>query len=121
MSTSGAPSYRPGIFAALAASAASIALVPGGGWRTVGEFLVTILAAVLAWYAISGAPKWAVVLTVPAIVLWNPIFPLAEQITTGWLLVLVFVAVPLLLLVAGFLIRVPLPEDRAVPQRNRRR
>ncbi|MGO2658852.1 hypothetical protein [Mycetocola reblochoni] len=109
-SASEGQTFRPGIAVGLLAAAASIALVPEGGWRTVGEYLVTILAAIIGWYAVSGTPRWAVALVLPAIVLWNPIAPLAERIDSAGLLIAVWVAVPLLLLVAGFVVRVPRPD-----------
>ncbi|MGO3885595.1 MAG: hypothetical protein ACTJHU_04790 [Mycetocola sp.] len=118
---SASPEYsRPGIAAGLVAAAASIAVVPDNGWRTVGEFLVTILAAIIGWYALSGTPKWAVVLVIPAIVLWNPLYPVAANVLSGEPLMAVFVVVPLLLLVAGFLVKVPLPTDNKTPQKRRR-
>ncbi len=73
-------------------------------WFTVVRYVVTILAAIVAWFAVQARHWWWLIAFVPIVVLWNPVWPLAlsGQLWLGaqFLAALAFLA-------AGLLIRTP--------------
>src|SRR5690606_28456245 len=75
------PALAPGILAA-------IVLMAGVGfmdnsWFLAVHFVVTILAVIIGWFAIQAKQYWWLVVLIPIIVLWNPVFPLPLS-GDGW-------------------------------------
>jgi hypothetical protein len=102
------PALAPGILAA-------IVLMAGVGfmdnsWFLAVHFVVTILAVIIGWFAIQAKQYWWLVVLIPIIVLWNPVFPLPLS-GDGWFAAQLIAAIPFV--AAGVIIRVEAePEDR---------
>ena len=73
-------------------------------WFTLVQYLVAILAAIVAWFALQARHWWWLVVFVPIVVLWNPVWPFdfSGQL---WLAAQFIAAAAFLL--AGVLIRSP--------------
>ncbi|SEC07976.1 hypothetical protein SAMN04489806_2539 [Paramicrobacterium humi] len=101
------PALAPGLLAAIVLMA-TVALF-GSDWFLYVRFAVCILVAVMAVFVIQARRyAWLVVL-VPVIVAWNPVWPFPIG-GTGW-----FVAqllVPIALVAVGVLVKVPRTEGR---------
>ena len=46
-------------------------------WFTLVQYIVTILAAIVAWFAVQARHWWWLIVFVPIVVLWNPVWPFA--------------------------------------------
>ena len=77
-------------------------------------FAVSILAAIIAVYAVQAGQWWWLLGLVPVVVAWNPVVPIPFE-GDGWR-AMQFVAA-LLFTSAGALIRIPNPEDRNLKPR----
>ncbi len=91
---------------------ASIILMIGvafldNSWFIVVHFAVTILAAVIAWFAIQAGTWWWLLALLPVVVLWNPVLPL-ELSGPGWFSAQLIA--PIFLVAAGVMIKVPVPD-----------
>lgn len=72
------PAYQrnallPGLIGA--ASLMLAAAFVGTSWFTIIQFIVTILALIVAWFAVQARHWWWVPLFVAIAVLWNPAYP----------------------------------------------
>lgn len=76
----------------------------GGGAFLLFQFLITILALIVGWFAIQAKQWWWAPAFLAVAVLWNPVFPitLPEQ----WWVGVHYVAL-LLFVLAGLLIKTP--------------
>ncbi|MGL3151621.1 DUF6804 family protein [Microbacterium sp. A82] len=63
----------PGLLAAIALFVSP--LFPEGTVATVILFLVAILAAIVAWFALRAGQWWWTIVFVAIAVVWNPIYP----------------------------------------------
>ncbi len=102
-----APSYQrnallPG-FIALATLIVAVAFV-GSDWFTVFRFVVSILALIVAWFAVQARHWWWVPVFVAIAVLWNPVYPFPFS-GIFWILAQPIAGSTFLL--AGILIRKP--------------
>lgn len=99
------PSQRnalaPGLIAAAALFVAP-ALI-GGEWFTAVLFIVAILAAIVAWFAIQARQWWWAPVFAAIAVIWNPVLPFSF---TGPLWTAAQPAAAVVFLVAGALIKV---------------
>jgi hypothetical protein len=100
------PALAPGILAAIVLMAGVAFL--DSSWFIIVHFVVTILAAIMAWFAIQGRKWWWLVALVPIIVVWNPVVPLGFE-GPGWFSAQLIA--PILLVAAGVLITVPTQES----------
>ncbi|MGP6170602.1 DUF6804 family protein [Microbacterium sp. A196] len=66
----------PGILAAIALIISPLPLFAEGLGRTIVLFVVTILALIVAWFALQAAQWWWTIALVVIAVVWNPVFPL---------------------------------------------
>jgi len=75
----------------------------------VNQYVVSILALIVAWFAFQAKAWWAIVLLVVVAVVFNPVFPLAlgsdVMLPAGYVAALVFIA-------AGVLVKIRNPDDR---------
>ncbi len=79
-------------------------------WFIAVHFAVTILAVIISWFAIQARQYLWLIVLVPIIVLWNPVFPLPLS-GDGWFAAQLIAAIPFV--AAGVMIRVESPtEDR---------
>lgn len=108
------PAFAPSLLAAIALFA-GIGLI-GNPWYLVIQFVVAILAIIVAWYAWQAAQWWWTIVFALIAIVWNPVFPLPFE-GLGW--VIAHVAVAGLFAVAGALLRVPRPPQRETPRRRR--
>jgi hypothetical protein len=99
------PALAPGILAAIVLFV-GVALIDSS-WFLVVRFAVAILAVIIAWFAISGRTWWWLVVLVPIVVLWNPVFPLGLS-GIGWTSAQLIA--PIFLVAAGVMITVPRSE-----------
>ena len=74
--------FAPAILAAVVLLASPLLIE--GEWFIIVRFAVTILGAIIAWFAIQARQWWWLIVFVPAIVLWNPVIPL-DFSGDGWL------------------------------------
>lgn len=105
------PALAPGILAAIVLMVGVAFL--DSSWFIVVRFAVTILAAIMAWFAIQGQKWWWLVALVPILVLWNPVVPFGFD-GPGWFSAQLIT--PILLVAAGVMITVP-TEDAERPRR----
>lgn len=108
----GDPGYRrlalaPGILAAIALLA-GFALI-GGGYFIIIQFAVAILAAICGWFAIQAKQWWWLPLFAAIIVAWNPVVPFAFD---GWLWFGAQYAAVIVFALAGWLIKVKVPDEK---------
>lgn len=99
------PALAPAILAAIALMAGVAFL--DSSWFIVVHFVVTILTAVIAWFAIQARKWWWLLALVPIIVLWNPVLPLGLT-GPGWFSAQLIA--PIFLVAAGVMITVPVTE-----------
>ena len=102
----------PGLIAAVALLVGA-AVMEGGGF-TIVRFLVSILALIVAWFALQARHWWWVPVFVAVAVVWNPVLPLPFE--GPWWLAAQYVAA-LAFVVAGVLIKVPRSADAKPKQR----
>lgn len=108
----GQPAFRrtalaPGLLGA-------IALLAGIGLRELDgflviRFLVSILALIVAWFAIQARHWWWAPVLAAVAVLWNPVFPLP---LSGDLWLGAQYVAALAFILAGVLIKAPNPDRR---------
>jgi hypothetical protein len=102
------PALAPGILAAIVLMA-GVAFMDDS-WFIAVHFAVTILAVIISWFAIQARQYLWLIVLVPIIVLWNPVFPLPLS-GDGWFVAQLIAAIPFV--AAGVMIRVQSPtEDR---------
>lgn len=106
------PGYRrlalaPGLIAALALLIGAVQL--DAGWFTVIRYVVAIFAAIVAVFAFQAKQWWWLPVFAAIAVAWNPVWILG--IPNPWWQGAQYVAA-LVFLVAGWLIKVPIPEDQ---------
>jgi len=99
------PALAPGLLAAIALLIGA-ALVDNE-WFTLVRYVVSILALIIAWFAIQARAFWWLVPLVAAAVLWNPVLPLPLS-GPGWLSAQLIA--PVVFVVAGVMIRVPVKD-----------
>jgi len=87
---------------------AGFALIDSEGFLVI-RFIVAIFSAIVGWYAIQARQWWWLPFLAAIIVVWNPVLPL--ELSGPWWYVAQYAAA-VLLLVAGALIRVPVPVER---------
>ena len=106
------PEYRrtalaPSILATIVLLA-GVALVGSDGYLII-QFLVAILALIVAFFAWQARQWWLSVPLVAIAVLWNPVFPITIDgdvwLALHYIAAIVFIA-------AGILIRIPNEDDR---------
>ena len=101
----------PGLIAALVLLIGIAAI--GGGAFTIIQFIVAILALIVVWFAVQARHWWWVPVFLAIAVLWNPIIPIA--LPEAWWIGAHYVAA-VAFLVAGFLIKFPVPADSKRPK-----
>lgn len=99
------PALAPGILAAIVLFV-GVALIDSSLFFIV-RFVVAILAVIIAWFAIQARAWWWLIVLVPIIVLWNPVFPLGLS-GTGWMSAQLIA--PIFFVAAGIMITVPRAE-----------
>lgn len=97
----------PGIIAAIALLIGAIDV--DAGWFTVIRYIATIFAAIVAVFAFQAKQWWWLPPFAAIAVVWNPIWVL--EVPAPWWQGAQYVAA-LVFLLAGWLIRVPIPEDQ---------
>lgn len=100
------PALVPSILAAMALMAGAALL--GNEWFIIVRFAVAILVAIMKVFAVQAKAYVWLVIVVPVVIAWNPVFPFAMG-GTGW--AIAHLVVPIALVVAGFLIKVPAKES----------
>lgn len=76
--TSNTPDYQRDAFLPGLIGAATLMLAAafvGTSWFTIIQFIVTILALIVAWFAMQARHWWWVPVFVAIAVLWNPAYP----------------------------------------------
>jgi hypothetical protein len=97
----------PGLIAAVALLVGTLVL--NDGPFTVVQYIVTIFAAIVAVFAFQANQWWWLPLFAVIAVVWNPIWPLPVE---GELWQGAQYVAALVFLLAGWLIKVPIPEDQ---------
>jgi hypothetical protein len=97
----------PGIIAAIALLVGAIDL--DAGWFEVIRYIVAIFAAIVAVFAFQAKQWWWLPLLAAIAVAWNPVW--VVEIGAPWWQGAQYVAA-LVFLVAGWLIKVAIPEDQ---------
>lgn len=97
----------PGLLAAATLFFAPAIL--GTEWFLAVRFIVTILALIMAWFAVQAQQWWWLIALVPIAVVWNPIFPLPFD---GPVWVAAQPVAALVLLVVGALLKTPRTDPR---------
>ena len=100
------PALAPGILAAIILFV-GVALIDSS-WFIAVQFVVAILAVIIAWFAIQARMWWWLLVLAPVIVLWNPVFPLGLS-GVGWMSAQLIA--PIFFVAAGVMIRVPTTAD----------
>ncbi|HEV7951005.1 MAG TPA: DUF6804 family protein [Glaciihabitans sp.] len=113
MSSYPTPAFRrnalaPGILAAIVLLA-GLALLGSDGFLWI-RFGVSILAAIVIVYAVQAKAWLWLLALVPIVIVWNPVVPLPTEPLELWLSLQYFAA--MVFVAAGFLIKVPNPDDR---------
>ncbi|GHD50220.1 hypothetical protein D9V29_11460 [Mycetocola manganoxydans] len=102
------PALAPGILAGIVLFV-GVALIDST-WFIVVHYVVTVLAVIIAWFAIQARMWWWLLVLVPIIVLWNPVLPLGLS-GVGWMSAQLIA--PILFVAAGLMIRVPVSASGA--------
>lgn len=97
----------PGIIAAVALLIGAIEV--DAGWFTVIRYIATIFAAIVAVFAFQAKQWWWLPLLAVIAVAWNPVWII--DIPAPWWQGAQYVAA-LGFLLAGWFIKVPIPEDQ---------
>lgn len=97
----------PGIIAAIALLVGAIDV--DADWFTVIRYIATIFAAIVAVFAFQAKQWWWLPLLAAIAVVWNPVWVLV--IPAPWWQGAQYVAA-LVFLLAGWFIKVPIPEDQ---------
>jgi len=85
-----------------------VALI-GTDWFIMFRYAISILAVIVAVFAIQAKQWWWIIGLAPIAILWNPIFPIDLEILP-WQFAHILAAV--VFIVAGLRIRVAVAEDR---------
>ncbi len=101
------PAFAPSLIAAVALFA-GIGLI-GNDWYLAIQFIVAILALIVAWYSVQAAQWWWTIVFVLIAVVWNPVFPIPFD---GVWWIVAHIAAAGLFATAGALVRVPRPAPR---------
>lgn len=96
------PALAPALIAAVVLMAGA-ALI-SSHWFLYIRFAVAILVAIMGVFAVQGKKYAWLVVVIPVVIAWNPIFPFPVG-GTGWLIA--HLIVPIALVVAGVKITVP--------------
>lgn len=110
--------FAPGILAAAALVISQLWLA--GAWDEVFRFIVSILALIVAWFAVQAKHWWWVPVLVVIAVAWNPVVPFGFE---GPLWVGAHYLAALAFLAAGLFIKTPRDDAggrRPDAQRSRR-
>lgn len=106
------PAFRrlalaPGLLGAVAAVVGILAI--GSGFFIFVQFVITILAAIIGWFAVQARQWWWLPIPVAIAVLWNPVVP----VTLGevWQLPAQYFAA-LGFVIVGLVVRVPDDDTR---------
>ncbi|WP_309105216.1 DUF6804 family protein [Microbacterium sp.] len=100
----------PGMIAALALVVSQLWLA--GAWDEIFRFVISILALIVAWFAVQAKHWWWVPVFVAIAVMWNPVAPFSwEGETLSTVFSLAHWAAAAAFLAAGLLIKVP-RDDR---------
>lgn len=91
----------PGLLAALVLLIGVAAI--GSGAFTIVQFVVTILALIVAWFAIQAKHWWWIPVFAAIAVVWNPVFPI--DLPEQWWMAAHYLALVAFVL-AGLLVRV---------------
>jgi hypothetical protein len=97
----------PGIIAAIALLIGATDV--DAGWFTVIRYIAAIFAAIVAVFAFQAKQWWWLPLFAAIAVAWNPVWPI--DVPGSWWQGAQYAAA-LVFLLAGWLIRVPIPEDQ---------
>ncbi len=97
----------PGIIAAVALLIGAIEV--DAGWFTVIRYIAAIFAAIVAVFAFQAKQWWWLPLLAVIAVAWNPVWII--DIAAPWWQGAQYVAA-LVFLLAGWFIKVPIPEDQ---------
>jgi hypothetical protein len=97
----------PGIIAAIALLIGAIEV--DAGWFTVIRYIAAIFAAIVAVFAFQAKQWWWLPLFAVIAVAWNPVWII--DIPAPWWQGAQYVAA-LVFLLAGWFIKVPIPEDQ---------
>ncbi|MGI9824424.1 DUF6804 family protein [Agromyces sp. Marseille-Q5079] len=92
----------PGLIAAMALLL-GVVVLDGGGF-TIVQFVVSILALIVSWFAVQAHQWWWLPVFIAIAVVWNPVVPLPFE--GQWWLAAQFAAAFVFIL-AGILIKVP--------------
>jgi len=63
----------PGLLAAVVLFVAP--LLMDGGWFQIVQYAVSILALIVAWFAVQARQWWWLLIFIPIAILWNPVLP----------------------------------------------
>lgn len=99
--------YQRNALAPALIAAAMLFIAPlllGGEWQLVVLFVVSILALIVAWFALQAKQWWWIPVFVAIAVIWNPVMPFAF---TGPVWIGAQVAAAVAFLIAGAMIKVP--------------
>ena len=104
--------FAPGVLAAIALFIGTAII--GTDWFTPVQYVVTILALIVTWFAVAARQWWWAPVFVAIAVVWNPVFelPLGGVL---WLVAQPVAAV--VFIVAGVLIRTPRDQGAAPARR----
>nr|WP_242522087.1 DUF6804 family protein [Microbacterium esteraromaticum] len=78
-----------------------------GNWSVVVLFVTSIMALIIAWFALTARQWWWMPIFLAIAVIWNPVFPFPF---TGPIWIGVQPAVAVVFLVAGGLIKIRRPS-----------
>ncbi|MBN8424381.1 hypothetical protein JF531_07585 [Microbacterium esteraromaticum] len=102
--------YQRNALAPSLLAAAVLFLAPvllDGNWSVVVLFVTSIMALIIAWFALTARQWWWMPIFLAIAVIWNPVFPFPF---TGPIWIGVQPAVAVVFLVAGGLIKIRRPS-----------
>ncbi len=102
------PALAPGLLGAIVLLAGLALLDNASGYFWI-QTVVAILAAIVAVYAWQARAVWSIVVMVPIVIAWNPVWPFGFH---GQLWVAAQFVAALAFIAAGILIKVKNAEDR---------
>jgi hypothetical protein len=109
------PALAPGILGAILLFA-GFALIDSGDAFLWILYPVAILALIVAWFAFQARHWWWIPPLLAIAVVWNPIFPLG---LSGPLWLAAQYVAALVFVLAGVLIKVPVPDEELRERRGR--
>jgi hypothetical protein len=105
----------PGILGAILLLAGFALIDSGAGFLWI-LYPVSILALIVAWFAFQARHWWWIPVFLAIAVVWNPIFPLGLS-GPFWFAAQYLAAI--LFVLAGVLIKVPVPDEELQERRGR--